>query len=194
MATTEVDAVDYAEDEEIEEEDEPMDEGEGVPAPKLKSTIAGGAGAAAQKKKGRGFKDPMDVDRTDRYTDKEFESLESGGPGPQRSVEGWIVLVTGVHEEANEDDIHEMFAEYGEIKNLHLNLDRRTGFVKGYALIEFETKPEAQAAIDNLDDAELLTQKVHCSWAFSSGPLRRRAPGARRGDGRRGGDRPGRRY
>uniref|UniRef100_A0A7N0VI76 RNA-binding protein 8A n=1 Tax=Kalanchoe fedtschenkoi TaxID=63787 RepID=A0A7N0VI76_KALFE len=167
------------------EEDDLMDDDAGADVdafppqkPKIMSAITGGAAASSlfadppKKTKGRGFRD--DGDRT-RLAGRDFDTLDSeGGPGPQRSIEGWIILVTGVHEEAQEEDLQNAFGEFGEVKNLHLNLDRRTGFVKGYALIEYKNFEEAQAAISAMDGAELITQTIHVNWAFSNGSFKKR--------------------
>ncbi|CAM0150238.1 unnamed protein product [Urochloa decumbens] len=168
------------------DDDDLMDEDAGAepapapaPASRLRSTIAGDD--APRRTKGRGFRDDHNSSSAPRDSRfgaggrADFDSLGSGGgPAPIRSIEGWIVLATGVHEEAQEDDLHNAFREFGQVKNLHLNLDRRTGFVKGYALIEYENFEEAQAAIKELDGTELLAQIISVDWAFSSGPDKRR--------------------
>ncbi|CAI2172485.1 1756_t:CDS:2 [Funneliformis geosporum] len=109
----------------------------------------------AIKRKGRGF-------RSDSKEPRE---------GVRSAVEGWIVLVVGLHEETTEDGITDKFADYGEIKNLHLNLDRRTGFVKGYALVEYETFKEAKTAIDAVNGTKLLGSTLHCDFAFIRAPI-----------------------
>ncbi|CAM9596108.1 unnamed protein product [Choristocarpus tenellus] len=129
--------------------------------------------ASKARAKGRGHSNStMEVE--DRYEGRGgvFESVDAGVTGgPQRSVEGWIVLARNIHQEAQEDDIMDKFSEYGAVKNLHVNLDRRTGFVKGYALVEFEEKDEAESAIADLDDSDLLGQKLHVAWAFIKGKM-----------------------
>ena len=50
-------------------------------------------------------------------------------------------------------------------------------YEKGYALVEYAVRSEAQAAIDGMDGQELLTQDVGVTWAFQTGPIIRAGGG-----------------
>ena len=94
------------------------------------SSAASGKGSARLRTKGRGHRDRTDGNDSE-LSRGTFDSTASSGAGPVKSVEGWIVFVWNVHEEAQEEDILDAFGEYGDVRNIHVNLDRRTGFVKG---------------------------------------------------------------
>jgi len=114
--------------------------------------------------------DPYNMARLDAGTRGiTAESHNSGGLGPQRSVEGWIIFVTGLDQEAQEDDILDVFSEYGPVKSIHVHLDIQTGFCKGYALIEYNEKSEAQDAINALHGTTLLGKSLKVDWAFVGG-------------------------
>ncbi|KAL5492493.1 hypothetical protein ACEPAI_3940 [Sanghuangporus weigelae] len=150
------------------------------------------------RRKGRGFQKSRGDDAA-VTTEPTYDRVDSGVAGSvaetkaARSVEGWIVFVTNVHEEATDEDLMDKFGEYGEIKNLHLNLDRRTGYVKGYALVEYETLAEAQAAIANANGSTLLEQVIECDFAFVRPPPSGPKQGGRGRGGRGRSVSPGRR-
>ncbi|GMI06075.1 hypothetical protein TrRE_jg13144 [Triparma retinervis] len=85
--------------------------------------------------------------------------------GPQRSIEGWILIGTNIHEEASEDDIEELFSDHGYIQHMTVNRDRKMGRIKS-VLVEYGEKSEAQDAVNKLDGSKLLGQEITVDWAF----------------------------
>ncbi len=55
-----------------------------------------------------------------------------------------------------QEDLEEVFKEYGTVKRVHLPKDRETGRPRGFGFVEMDSDDEEQAAIDELDGAEWL--------------------------------------
>jgi cold-inducible RNA-binding protein len=64
-----------------------------------------------------------------------------------------------------EADLTELFAPYGEVSSANVIMDRETGRSKCYAFVEMPNEDEAQNAIDNLNEKEILDKTIAVSQA-----------------------------
>ena len=90
-----------------------------------------------------------------------------------------------------QDQLQELFAQYGEIVDIHLVTDRMSGRSRGIAFVEFATKEEAQAAIDAANGMELEGRALLVNVARPRAPRNNNFRGGNRGGYNRGGDRGG---
>ncbi len=63
----------------------------------------------------------------------------------------------------SEQELNEVFAEYGAVKQVKLPVDRETGQARGFAFVDMDTETAEASAIDALDGAEWMgrTLKVN---------------------------------
>ena len=65
------------------------------------------------------------------------------------------IFVANIERKVTDEQLQELFQQYGEIASLKLIRDRDTGVSKGYAFVEMANDDEAQKAIDALNEFDL---------------------------------------
>ncbi len=100
------------------------------------------------------------------------------------------IYVGNLSYEVGDEDLKQVFTEYGTVKSVQLPVDRETGRVRGFGFVEMGSDAEEAAAIEALDGAEWMGRSLKVNKAK---PKPEGGGGGRRGGG---GDRGGfnRRY
>lgn len=76
--------------------------------------------------------------------------------------------------QATEEDIRDVFVEYGEVARITLPIDRETGKRRGFAFINMVKDEEEDVAIAELDGAEWLGRELRVNKAKPKGDDNRR--------------------
>jgi RNA recognition motif-containing protein len=89
---------------------------------------------------------------------------------------------------AGEDELRQLFSQYGTVESVAVITDRDTGRSKGFAFVEFNNDQEAQAAISGLNGKEMSGRSLTVSPARpkSEGGGNRGSYGGGGGGGRGG--------
>ena len=64
------------------------------------------------------------------------------------------IYIGNLSYQTSEDDLRQIFEEYGEVSSVKLIMDRETGRSKGFAFVEMPETSDAEEAIENLHEAE----------------------------------------
>ncbi|MGI0488413.1 RNA recognition motif domain-containing protein [Pantanalinema rosaneae CENA516] len=75
------------------------------------------------------------------------------------------IYVGNLSYQVTQDDLVEVFSEYGTVNRVQLPTDRETGRMRGFAFVEMKSDEEEAAAIEALDGAEWLGRDLKVSKA-----------------------------
>jgi len=75
------------------------------------------------------------------------------------------VYIGNLSYEVKEDDLKQVFSEYGTVKSIQLPIDRETDRVRGFAFVEMESEAEEAAAMNALNNAEWMGRSLKVNKA-----------------------------
>jgi RNA recognition motif-containing protein len=82
--------------------------------------------------------------------------------------------------DVEENDLKEVFVDYGTVNRVQIPTDRETGRKRGFAFVEMGAEAEEDAAIEALDGAEWMGRSLKVNKAKPKED--RGSSGGRRGD------------
>ncbi|PNW57450.1 UNVERIFIED_CONTAM: RNA-binding protein [Euhalothece sp. KZN 001] len=75
------------------------------------------------------------------------------------------IYVGNLPYEVTEQELNEVFADYGTVKRVTIPVDRETGKVRGFGFVELESESEEVSAIEVLDGAEWMGRELRVNKA-----------------------------
>lgn len=75
------------------------------------------------------------------------------------------IYVGNLSYSVTEQDLTNVFSEYGTVQRVHLPADRETGRPRGFGFVEMSTDAEEDAAIAALDGAEWMGRDLKVNKA-----------------------------
>ncbi len=75
------------------------------------------------------------------------------------------IYIGNLHYDVNEDNLREVFEEYGEVTSSKIIKDRESGRSKGFGFVEMANDEEANKAIEALNDADLRGRNMRVNEA-----------------------------
>ena len=91
------------------------------------------------------------------------------------------IYVANIPWKASEEELRNLFAEYGEVSSAKIVIDKFTQRSRGFGFIEMRDDSAGKNAIDNLNGADFMGKNLVVNEA------RPRTEGGPRGGGNRGG-------
>ncbi|GIQ80800.1 hypothetical protein KIPB_001657 [Kipferlia bialata] len=86
---------------------------------------------------------------------------------PEKSVEGYVVMLTGISTEATLNDVKTAMEARGPINGFVCPIANETGLLRGYALVSYNEKEDADAAIEFFHGQEVFGMTVECGYAIA---------------------------
>ena len=75
------------------------------------------------------------------------------------------IYAGNLHYDINEDELKEIFSEYGEVISAKIITDKYSGRSKGFGFVEMASDEEAQGAIDKLNGTEVRGRNIKVNRA-----------------------------